>query len=280
MKSNKEFKRYLFMVLGCISYAFSIYAFLVPNKIVAGGISGAASLIHISSGLPVGVFIIILNIPILIFGLKLKGWVFILRCFITTLVLGLVTELFVNLPPITDDPILAAMYGGITQGIGIGLFIKYEVSSGGTELLGRITHNIFPYQSIAMHTAILDCFIVIAGAVFMNNIENVLYALILIFVSAKVSDIIILGVNKSKLCYIITDKPDEISKYLLNNSPRGITMINGVGMYTNMPKSVLMTCVKNNQITQLKLAVKEYDANAFVIINDTNEVFGKGFYSI
>ena len=276
-----EFKRYFFMIMGCFSYSLSLQMFLIPNEIVGGGVSGAASLINIMTGLPAGLFIVLINLPILFFGFRLMGWQFILRCFITTTTLGLTTELlalFVN--PLTDNKILAAAYGGILQGIGIGLFIKYETSSGGTELLGRITNHAIPFGSIATHVAIFDALVVILGAVALENPENILFALILIFVSAKVSDLLVLGLNKAKLCYIITTKAEEISEFLIANSPRGVTLINGEGMYTKQPKGVLLTCVKNGQIASLKLSIKQLDENAFVIVTDANEVYGKGFKRI
>lgn len=268
------------MVIGCISYSLSLCVFLIPNAIVGGGVSGAASLINIMTGLPAGVFIVVINVPILAFGFKMMGWQFILRCLVTTVTLGLCTELLAFLPALTDNPVLAAMYGGILQGFGIGLFIRYETSSGGTELLGRLTHHVLPFGSIATHVALFDGLVVLLGAIVMKNPENVLYALILIFVSAKVSDMIVLGLDKAKLCYIITDKAEEISDYLLSHSPRGVTLIQGEGMYSKKPHGVLLTCVKKNQITALKASVKQLDENAFVIVCEANEVYGKGFHQI
>ena len=279
-----EVLRYMFMIIGCISYSMSLAVFLIPNEIVGGGVSGAASLIELETGLPAGIFIVAINLPILIFGFRLMGWKFILRCFITTATLGLFTELvgyvadITALADITDSPILASLYGGILQGIGIGLFVKHETSSGGTELLGRITHHVLPFGSIATHVAIFDGFVVLLGAFVRSNPENVLHALILIFVSAKVSDIIILGLDKAKMCYIITTKPYEISDYLLASSPRGITLLNGEGMYTKTEKGVLLTCVKNRQIVPLRRSVRSIDENAFVIVCEATEVYGKGFH--
>ena len=282
-----EMKRYAFMVLGCICYSLSLKAFLIPCQIVAGGVSGAASLINIKTGLPVGVFIAAINILILIPSLKTNGWKFILRCFITTMVLSLITDmwdpilsLIDNFSGATDNKILASLYGGILQGIGIGLFIKYETSSGGTELLGRLTHLVLPFGTIATHTAILDGIVVLVGAIMLSSIENVLYALILIYASAKVSDLIIFGLSKAKLCYIITVKAEEISDFLISHSPRGVTLIEGEGMYSKTKKGVLLTCVKPTQIVALKSAVKVLDENAFIIVCDANEVYGKGFHSI
>lgn len=283
-----EFKRYAFMVLGCLCYALSLKAFLEPNHITAGGVSGAASLIHIVTGLPTGLFIAIINVPILILGFRKMGLKFIIRCFITTASLSLATEFWflilpeaeVLLEKITSDGILASLYGGILQGVGIGLFIKYETSSGGTELLGRLTHGLIPIASIATHVAVLDGIVVLVGAIVLGKLENILFALILIFVSAKVSDLVVMGFGKSKLCYIITERAEEISEFLISHSPRGVTLISGEGMYSKTPKGVLLTCVKFNQIVALKHWIKELDENAFVIVTDANEVYGKGFNHI
>ncbi len=273
-----EFKRYLFMIIGCFCYSLSLQTFLIPNKIVGGGVSGAASLINILTGLPTGLFIVLINLPILFFGFRLMGYKFILRCFITTATLGLTTEILaLFVPPLTDNAILASVYGGILQGIGIGLFIKFETSSGGTELLGRITQNLFKTGSIATHVAIFDALVVIVGAIALLNPENILFALILIFVSAKVSDLLVLGLNKAKLCYVITDKAEIIADFLIRHSPRGITLLDGTGMYSKQPKGVLLTCVKHHQISALKSAVKSLDEGAFIIVSDANEVYGKGF---
>lgn len=277
--------RYLFMIIGCISYALSLRMFLIPLKIVGGGVSGAASLIEILTEIPAGYFIFTINIPILVMGFRLMGWRFILRCLITTATLSLFTnlfgiEFFDFLQGFTNSPLLASLYGGILQGIAIGLFIRFEMSSGGTELLGRITRHVIPLFSIAVHAAFFDGLVVIIGAIVLKNPENILYALILIFVSAKVSDVLVLGLNKAKLCYVITTKAEEIADYLIHHSPRGITLLRGEGMYSKTEKGVLLTCVKNHQIQSLKNAVKQIDEHAFLIVGEATEVYGKGFHSI
>ncbi len=278
---KEEAKRYFFMIIGCIFYSLSIRMFLIPNSIVSGGVSGAASLIEMLTGLPAGLFIVLINIPILILGFKIMGWKFILNCFITIATLGLITELLTLFGDIsiTEDKILSSAYGGILQGIGIGLFIKYETSSGGTELLGRLTHHAIPFGTIATHVAIFDALVVIIGSIEVGP-ENILHALILIFLSTKVSDLIVYGFTKAKMCYIITEKGEEIGDFLISHSPRGITLINAKGYYTKNDKSILLTCVKNKQVVALRQAVRKLDENAFIIVCDANEVFGKGFNSI
>lgn len=281
-KFNKIIVDYIFMIIGCICYALSLRMFLIPNSIVGGGVSGVATIIELTTGLPAGLFILLINLPILVMGFKLMGWKFILNCLITSASLSGITELVALFGDIsiTDNKILASAYGGILQGLGIGCFIKFNMSSGGTELLGRITHRLIPVFSIATHVAILDAAVVVSGAIILLNPENVLYALILIFISAKVSDLIVSGLNKAKLCYIITDKPEEISDFLISHSPRGVTLLNGEGMFSKTPKGVLLTCVKFNQISSLKDWVKQIDKKAFVIMTDANEVYGKGFADI
>ena len=279
---NKIFnqaKGYIFMLIACVAYGVSTSLFLAPNSIVAGGVSGLAVMItHFYAVIPVGALIIAFNLPILMVGIKMQGVKFILKCLLTVVVLGVVTDLLAMIPlRLTNDGVLASLYGGLCQGIGIGLFVRYQFSSGGTELLGRIVSRLVKRISIPVCVGIIDGVIVILGAILTRNPSNMLHALIVIFVSTKVSEIILVGLDKSKLCIIISDKGEEISKVLIEKSPRGITMLDGQGMYTHKEHNVLMTCVKNHQLSQLKEIVKNIDSSAFIIVNDSVEVRGKGF---
>lgn len=275
-----EIKGYLFMLLGCISYALSIVLFLEPCGIVAGGVAGLSTLIHLlNEKIPIGLISIAINIPIFLLGLKYTGWKFILRCLLTVVTLGLCTDLLAFLPQMTENPLLASLYGGVLQGLGIGLFIRYEFSSGGTELLGRVISKWVKVINIPVCVGICDAIIVVSGAIALTSADNILYALIVVFVSTKLSEIILVGLDKSKLCIIITNKGKELAQTLIEKSPRGITMLSGEGMYKHEGRDVLLTCVKNRQLTQLRQIVHSVDEAAFVIINDSVEVRGKGFTS-
>ena len=270
---------YVFMMVGCIAYGLSAVLFLAPNSIVAGGVLGLATLIHLLTDgkALIGVLTVLINIPIFLLGFKYVGWKFILRALITVATISVVADVMAFLPGITDNPVLASLYGGICQGIGIGLFVRCEFSSGGTELFGRLLHKWFKVGNIPVWVGILDAVIVIAGAICLQKVDNVLYALIVIFVSTKVSELILVGLEKSKMCIVITDKGEEMGKTLVERSPRGVTLMDGKGMYTNKHHDVILTCVKNRQLTQFRQIVKEVDENAFVIINESTEVRGKGF---
>lgn len=271
------------MLLGCLAYGASTSLFLADNEIIAGGVTGLAVLInYLNHHIPIGIISIAINLPILILGIKFQGWKFVIRCLITVATLGIVTDLLglIFTKPITDNGVLAALYGGICQGIGIGLFVRYQFSSGGTELLGRLISRFTKVLNIPVCVGILDGIIVIVGSVVTKNPSNMLHALIVVFLSTKVSEMILVGFEKSKLCIIISDKGEEISKMLLENSPRGITMWDGQGMYTHKEHNVLLTCVKNHQLSQLKQIVNSIDEHAFIIINESAEVRGQGFKAL
>ena len=274
----KEAKGYMFMLLGCIAYAMSTSLFLAPNEIIAGGVTGLAVLInYLNENVLIGMVSIAINVPMLILGIKFQGLKFVIRCLITVATLGIVTDLLSFFNPLTNDGVLASIYGGICQGVGIGLFIKYEFSSGGTELLGRLINRILKWLSIPILVGILDGVIVIVGSIVTKNPQNMLHALIVVFISAKVSEIVLVGLETSKLCIVITDKGEEMGKTLVEKSPRGVTLMDGKGMYTGKNHDVLMTCVKNRQLPQFKQIVHYIDANAFVIVTESKEVRGKGF---
>lgn len=235
--------------------------------------------------------IIILNLPILLFAVKSQGVKFVLRCLITIITLGIVTDVIEILnvkfnsyetgfnKPLANDKVLASLYGGIFQGIGLGLFVRYQFSSGGTELLARLLSKVINGISMPILLGLIDGTIVILGT-FATNIENMLHALIVVFVSAKLSEIILMGLEKSKLCIIITNKGEEISKALIEKGPRGVTKLNGEGMYSHENHDVLMTCVKNSKLTKVKKIVNSVDPKFFVIINESVEVRGLGFKSL
>ena len=273
-----EVKGLIGMLIGCVCYALSIVLFLAPNSIVAGGVAGLSTLLHlINDKIPIGMISIAINIPIFLLGLKYTGWKFISRCLLTVVTLGLCTDLLAFLPAMTDNKILASLYGGVFQGVGIGLFIRFEFSSGGTELLGRVISKWVKVLGIPLCVGLCDAIIVATGAIVLRTADNILYALIVVFVSTKLSELIVVGFEKSKLCIIITNKGEEISQTLIARSPRGVTMMNGEGMYKREDRDVLFTCVKSSQLTQLRQIVYSIDNSAFVIINDSVEVRGKGF---
>jgi uncharacterized membrane-anchored protein YitT (DUF2179 family) len=163
------------------------------------------------------------------------------------------------------------------MGFGSGLFVRYNFN-GGTELLGRVFAKWFKTDNVPLCVGACDATIVLSGLFAPTaSLENILYALIVVFICTKLSELVLTGFSKSKLCFIITDKGKEIADELIRRSPRGVTMLDGQGMYTGNGHNVLMTCVKSRQLSAMKEIVKSVDEHAFVIINESVEVRGKGF---
>ncbi|MBD5132186.1 MAG: YitT family protein [Clostridiales bacterium] len=279
---KKDILDFVMMLVGCCFYALALNLFLSPHVIVAGGVSGIGVIVHaLYEQFNVGILIIIVNVPILLLSIRPFGWKFVVKSLITIVVLGVVTDVFaLFLPSITDNTLLAALYGGVCQGIGVGLFVRSNYSSGGTETVARIIVRYVKVIKITTCLPVLDGIIVIAGAIATKSPINLLYALIVIFTANKLIDLIVTGFDKSKLCIIVSDNGEAISKALLEKSPRGVTMWNGKGMYTSTEHNVLLTCVKNRQLEQLKSIVKSVDNKAFIMVQDSVEVRGKGFSSL
>lgn len=268
---------YLMMIAEAFLFAVTVNMFFDPFAIIAGGVFGLSILVNHVLAVPTGLVTIVLNVVILIFAIKPYGKKFVSDCLLTIVFCGIFIDVFSFLPTVTDDKLLSAMYGGIIQGIAVAVSIRYGMSSGGTDLAARLVRRKFGVFGLPVWVAIFDAAIVISGAVVLKDPENLLYALIVIFVSTKVTDIAVVGLNRAKMCYIITDKSDMLAKKLIERSPRGVTRLRGEGMYTNHERDVLFTCVKRYQLSRMKALVKEVDPKAFVIISDVSEVEGLGF---
>ena len=272
-------KEFLLMVLGCVLYACGTVMFVAPNGIVAGGITGLATLVNlVNKNIPIGLISIALNVPVLLLGWRTVGTKFAVNFVLTFVVLGLIISLYELFGVVaTTNPLLASVYGGVLMGLGSGLFVRYNFN-GGTELLGRVFAKWFKTDNVPLCVGACDGTIVLSGLLAPNaSLETVLYALIVVFICTKLSELVLTGFSKSKLCFIITDKGKEIADELIRRSPRGVTMLEGQGMYTGNDHNVLMTCVKSRQLSMLKEIVKSVDEHAFVIINESVEVRGQGF---
>ena len=278
IKELKDWKSYLIVLVGAVIASLGVNFFLVPNKIAAGGVTGLATVIYYLSGLPVGTIMLILNIPLFLLGIKILGRSFGFKTLFATLILSLAIDLlspFLN--SLTDDLLLASIFGGLLVGLGLGLVLNQDASTGGTDLGAKIIHRVISYISVGQLLLIIDAFIVLTAALVFKNYELGLYAVITLFILSKVIDTVIVGVNYTKAVHIISDKPEEISKKLVFEMNHGMTSLNGKGIYSEKDKNVLLCIIRRRDLPHLKTVVSEIDNNAFIFVTDVREVLGEGF---
>lgn len=277
---RKELAAVGFMLAGCVVFALGLNLFIVPCNLVLGGTTGGAVVVNKLFGIPVGTASIMINIPIMLIGWKILGWKFIARTAVTSMVLGAMIDAldWVQFPKV--DPILSALYGGILLGIAIGIFYQYNWSSGGSEILARAWCRATGKGTMGQAMAIVDGMVVVGGNLLLGEPANMLLALVTIFVCSKATDMMIAGYDKGMQCLIITNKGDELYRLVQTKYQRGMTCLNGRGMYTGNEYQVMMTVVKRAQFADYKKMIKAVDPAAFVIVSETYDVFGRGFKEI
>lgn len=269
---------YLKIVIGAAFYAAGFQFFLYPNAITTGGVTGIAMIVNYLTGLPVGVLTIVMNIPLFIYSWKKFGLHFIIASLVGTILAGVFVDLFAltNIE-VTHEPLLGAIYGGIIKGFGLGVVYHTGATTGGVDIPAKFLRR--KYQHINFSTFILamDVVIITAFAVIFKRYDSAMYAIICMFIASKVIDLVLYGAINSKVCYIITDKSDEIKDGLVNRLHRGVTFLHGKGAWSGEEKDVILCVIRQNQIVELKHLVRELDERAFVIVSDSREVFGNGF---
>ncbi len=269
------------VVLGASIYAMGIQWFFAPVQMVSGGLTGVSMIINLLTNLPVGVMVFVLNIPIFIVALKKFGFRFMLFSLIgmiaSSIALDLVSLLNVH---VTDDPFLAAIYGGVITGLGCGIIYSADATSGGTDVIAKLIRGRYPYVNFGTFILLLDAVVVTVYALIFKKFENAMYTVIAVFIAAKVIDMVLYGASQSKLCHIISEYSDEIKDAIVATLHRGVTLLQGKGAYSGQDKQILLCVVKRQQIVEIKKIVKNIDKKAFVIVTDTRDVFGEGFGDI
>ncbi|HHT66218.1 MAG: YitT family protein [Caldicoprobacterales bacterium] len=272
MTNRKIINEYLLIVLGCLLTALSFNLFFIPNQIAPGGLSGIATVLYYLFRFPVGITTLVLNIPLFISGIRQLGGHFGIRTLLATILLSVFIDL-VKVPALTDDSLLAAIYGGFLMGLGLGIIFRMNATTGGTDLFAKIIHRHFPSISVAWVLFAVDFLVVLAAAIFLGPSRG-LYAIVSLALSARVIDLVQEGLNTAKAFFIISDHSEAISQRIIEEMDRGVTILDGTGAYTGNPKSVILCVVSRTQITQVKGLINEVDPAAFVLVADVREVMG------
>lgn len=271
-------QEYIYVLLGAAVIAFGFDAFLFPNQVASGGVSGISTILNGLFGWNAGIVQYAFNIPLFISGVLILGKNFGLKSFVGTVALPFFVIIFGDMGSLTTNALLAALFGGIIVGLGIGLVFKGNASTGGTDLLAQI---ITKYTGLTLGTSVLmiDGIIAISAAL-VFDLEKGLYALIGLFVTTKTIDIVQLGFSQSKMVYIISNKQDDIRDAIYADIDRGVTKVPAFGGYTGEERLMLMVVVYQSEFTKLKQIIKTVDPTAFVIVSDAYEVLGEGFKQV
>ena len=277
-KTGEYVIQYGLIVLGSVLFAAGFQFFLYPNSIIVGGVSGIAMIINYLTQLPVGVMTIVLNIPLFIIAWKHFGTKFIIASFVGMLLSSVFVDLLalISYSP-TDDMLLACIIGGAIKGLGLGIIYYAGATTGGTDIIAKFVRLRFPYLNFGTVVLLTDAVIILAFAAIFNKVEAAMYAVIAMFVVSKVIDLVLYGINNSNVCYIISEKSDQLVSEITDRLHRGVTILEGEGAYSHQSKQVLLCVVKRTQIAEIRKMIKNVDENAFFIVTDAKNVFGKGF---
>ena len=275
--TKERLYQYAVITLGALVLALGQLFFIKPLHIPLGGVSGVALVANYLWELPIGLVTIVLNLPLFVLGWRTMGREF----FYKTVYATVVNSIFLDvldpiLPAFPVEMLLAALYGGIVMGAGYGLLFRAGGTSGGIDIVSKWLNG---KKDIPVGTTnfIINIFVIIGSAAIYGNPDSALYALVTSYVSSVVIDKMVYGMDAQKSALIITGKPVEVSRGIMEQLHRGVTAMEGVGMYTGDKRTVLLCAVRRHETGTLKRIILQEDARAFMLISNTNEVFGTNF---
>lgn len=268
-------KDVLQVVLGSFILALAFQLFLLPNEIISGGVSSLSIIIYEVIGLAPSFTQYLFNIPLLVTSFVFLGKEIGMKSVIGSLVFPFFTGLVSSLPPLTDDLFLAALFGGVVTGIGVGTVYRGKGSTGGTSTVAQL---IAKYGNMTLGNAMLfaDISVIIIGF-FVFDLEAILYGVITLTVASRVIDIVLVGASVQKTIFIITDETEKIRAEILENFDRGVTLLDARGGFQNDPKEMMMVVIEEREITDLREMIIDTDDDAFVVVMAASEVMGRGF---
>ena len=280
-KLKDRLKNALFILVGCAVMGLAYAMFLIPHHFVPGGVSGVAMIANYFSKLPVGLLIMVLNVPIFLLGLKTMGKKYVVNSLAGMVVSSVFIDLFyevIKVPSATDNAVLASIYGGVMLGVGLGIVFRGRASTGGSDIIGMVLSK-HTGMSLGYGIMITDFVVISASGFALGSLEAPLYGYIVLFLSTKVIDMVLEGWNYSKLVLITSTRTQEIADYILHGLDRSGTALRSRSLYLNREGEIIMTVIHRKQLADLRTHVRRIDPEAFVVINDTYDVLGKGFKS-
>ena len=274
---KKYIKESIYIVVGCLLMASGTSLFLLPNQLSSGGFAGISTIIYYLLGLPLGTTMLMLNIPLFILTIIRVGKETAIKGIMGAIILSVFIDILDKLGPITNDRLLACIYGGILIGLGTAIVLKANASTGGTDLLSYVIRSFKPYYRASNLIVIVDIAIVLLNVLFFKEIEIGLYSAIAIYLSGKMIDIVFEGIYFTKTMFIVSNKYKEIAQAIGEQLDRGSTAIYAKGMYTREKRMMLWCVASRGEMAKIKKIAEEIDPKAFLVITSAREAWGKGF---
>lgn len=264
-----------------IAFGISVNVFTAPNHIAPGGVTGFATLMNYIFGVPIGLMSFCINVPLLLIGVRVLGKEFFFRTLKSVVIINFSVDVIVPMMVqgyvYTGEKIMAGLMGGVLMGVCVGSVLQRGSTSGGLDIVGRVVRKKMPQFSIGKIMFAGDFTILVVSMLVYKNIESGLNGLICIFVSSKVVDYLLYGMEKGMMLYVISDKAEEIAREIMSSIVRGATMIQAEGAYSRDPKKVVLCAIKEHQYPEVKRLIKQIDPNAFLMVNDAHDILGSGF---
>jgi uncharacterized membrane-anchored protein YitT (DUF2179 family) len=278
MLKRDDLRDYGLLVLGAIVQAASMDLFLIPGQIASGGVSGLAQVLNHFTTLPIGMMVLVMNVPLFILGWRyLGGRRFFIRTVFTVVFYSVLVDLGRLVIPTgpTQNPVLNALYGGVVGGLGMGITFLGKGTGGGTDILARVLARLrgIPLSQSYLFTDALV--ILLAGLAF--SWEQALYAMVALYIGGVAAEVITEGASVVRTALIVSDKPREVADAILREMERGVTGLHGEGMYTQQDRTVLYVVISRSEVARLKALIHEIDPQAFVVIGQASEALGEGF---
>ena len=271
----------LLVLLGALIYGFSVQFFYVPAKLLSGGLTGISLILNRLFGLPVGIMIIAMNIPLFLIGWRKMGKEFLFLSLLGVLVSSLIIDIFQLTIPIshllTDDRLLASAIGGALNGVGMGLCLAGGGSTGGIDILATLFNRQNEAVSTGRFIFVTDIVLISFGSFLFRDLLTGLYTAVAMYLSSLTLDAVLYGLKISSVVFIVTSEPESLAQSLMNGLDRGVTILDAKGAYTGAPNNMLVCAVARRQLTKLKLIAKATDPNSFIIISEAKEIVGNGF---
>ncbi|MBQ7689119.1 MAG: YitT family protein [Clostridia bacterium] len=278
---------YILCGAGSLLYAFGVVCFVNPMQFVPGGVTTLALLInHLFPVVPAGVMVFAINVPLMIIAWRVFGFRFIAKTLFSTAVLSVAIDLLTSLGgkyPVLlyagEEKLVAALFGGIFIGGGVGLAFLCGGTTGGMDIVARLLRLKFPHISMGKQVLFCDLTVVTLAGIVYQSINSVLYSLIVVFLAGIAVDYVVSGRSHSKMLMIMTSFPAEITQDITHSTGRGVTVLDAEGGYTGKPRKMLLCVVRAHEVAEIRKIVKKHDENPFIIITDSGEVLGEGFKS-